>query len=45
VRGPAIVDVRGALAITPRTVKKLPAAGKDPRTAKTPPDDDAPVIQ
>jgi hypothetical protein len=45
VRGPAIVDVRGALAITPRTVKKPPAAGKDPRTAKTPPDDDAPVIQ
>ena len=34
VRGPAIVDVRRALAITPRTVKKLPAA-----------DDDAPVVK
>ncbi len=47
VRGPAIVDVRGALAITPRTVKKPPTAGKDPRTAKTSPgaDEDAPVVK
>lgn len=34
VRGPAIVDVRRALAITPRTVKKPPAA-----------DEDAPVVK
>ena len=34
VRGPAIVDVRDALAITPRTVKKPPAT-----------DEDAPVVK
>jgi hypothetical protein len=45
VRGPAIVHVRSALEVIPRTVKKPSTAGKDPRTAKTPPDDDASVIQ
>ena len=42
VRGPAIVDVRRELAITPRTVKK--EAG--PRTVKNEPtvDEDAPVV-
>jgi hypothetical protein len=43
VRGPAIVDVRHELAITPRTVKKEPG----PRTVKNDPvaDEDAPVVK
>ena len=34
VRGPAIVDVRRALAVTPRTVKKPPAAREDASVVK-----------
>lgn len=34
VRGPAIVDIRHDLAVTPRTVKKPPAAGKDAAVIK-----------